>query len=172
MSLVDTAKQFTQAAHESIQQKRKYTNDAYHVHPERVAKLVAMVTDDEAVISAAWLHDVLEDVAPFNSQFNVDAIKKTFGQRVLSLVLEVTDVSRPEDGNRAARKAIDRVHLSQASASGQTIKLADLIDNLLDIQKNDPDFFKVFRREALQLLPFLHKGNQRLFETLENLLGA
>lgn len=169
-NLLEKAKEFAINAHNSIAHKRKYTNEPYHVHPERVANLVATVTSDPEVIAATWMHDVLEDVAPKNSDFNADAIRDAFGDRVLQLVLEVTDVSRPEDGNRAKRKAIDREHLAQASADGKTIKLADLIDNIIDISQHDPNFAKVFKKEAMLDLPFLESGNDILYKRLSDLL--
>jgi (p)ppGpp synthase/HD superfamily hydrolase len=168
--LVEEAKKFAINAHNSINQKRKYVDDPYHVHPERVASIVASVTDDAEMIAAAWLHDVLEDVAPTNSDFNEQAILAAFGPRVLQLVLEVTDVSKAEDGNRAKRKAIDREHLRHASAAGQTIKLADIIDNLTDIAQHDPHFAKVFKNEATLILPLLKQGNGLLYEKLTNIL--
>lgn len=74
----------------------------------------------------------------------------------------VTDVSRPEDGNRRLRKAMDRDHLALASAEGQTIKLADLIDNTASITRYDPGFAKVYMREAVELLGVLKKGDRTL----------
>lgn len=163
--------EFTRRAHDSVNHRRKYTDEPYHVHPERVAKLVAEVTADQEIIAAAWLHDVLEDVAPQNPQFNAETIRQQFGERVLQLVLEVTDVSRPEDGNRAARKAIDRAHLAKASAEGQTIKLADMIDNVIDIGKHDTHFIRVFKKEAKLNLEHLKLGNKVLYERLKKLLA-
>lgn len=169
-NLIERAKIFSINAHRSIAHKRKYTDEPYHVHPERVANLVATVTSDAEVIAAAWLHDVLEDVSPRNSNFNEDAIRQLLGDRVLQLVLEVTDVSKPENGNRAKRKAIDREHLSKASDDGKTIKLADLIDNSIDISKHDPNFAKVFKKEAELDLPYLEAGNKQLYNRLRLLL--
>jgi (p)ppGpp synthase/HD superfamily hydrolase len=168
--LIQKAKKICIKAHDSIGHKRKYTEEPYHIHPERVANLVATVTSDEEVIAAAYLHDVLEDVAPTNSDFNADAIREIFGERVLQLVLEVTDVTTSADGNRAARKAIDRAHLAKASQEGKIIKLADLIDNVIDISKHDPNFAKIFKKEAALLLPDLQIENS-LYERLKELLG-
>lgn len=170
MTLINKAKQFAIQAHDSIQHRRKYTDEPYHVHPERVAKTLASINTDDATIAAAWLHDVLEDVAPLNADFDETAIREQLGQEVLELVLEVTDVSQPSDGNRAARKALDREHLRQASPRGKTIKLADLIDNCQDIKKNDPGFYRVFRKEVLLDLPHLTAGDATLFARLEALL--
>lgn len=167
---IDKAREFAQSAHDSINHRRKYTDEPYWVHPQRVAAMVASETDNEAVIAAAWMHDVLEDVAPSNAHFNEDRIKHEFGQTVLDLVLEVTDVSRPEDGNRLMRKAIDRKHLAQASNYGKLIKLADMIDNVIDIDKHDPGFSKVFRREVSIDLERLRSGSEALYLRLVALL--
>lgn len=170
IELFKKAESFAKSAHDSISHKRKYTDEPYWVHPERVANIVSEVTDDAEVIAAAWLHDVLEDVTPHNNNFNADAIKKEFGDRVLQLVLEVTDISKPEDGNRAKRKTIDREHLSKASPEGKTIKLADMIDNIIDISKHDPHFARVFKKEIALSLPCLNSGNRKLYEIVERIV--
>ena len=169
-NLIKKAEKFAKDAHDSIDHRRKYTDEPYHVHPERVANLVATVTADPDIIAAAWLHDVLEDVAPVNATFNADAIRKLLGERVLRIVLEVSDISKPEDGNRAARKTIDRMHLAKASPEGMTVKLADMIDNMIDISKHDKNFAKVFRQEAILILPHLISGDKTLYERLKKLL--
>jgi len=169
-ALLKQAKQFAIDAHNSIGHRRKYTDEPYHVHLERVANLVATVTTNAEIIVAAWLHDVIEDVAPKNNDFNENAIRQLFGDHVLKLVLEVSDVSKLEDGNRSKRKAIDREHLAKASNEGKLIKLADLIDNVVDISKHDPHFARVIRKEAALLLPSLQSGNKVLYEALKKLL--
>ena len=60
-SKIERAAEFAKAAHEGIDQRRKYTNEPYIVHPQLVAEIVSSVTDDEDMICAAWLHDVVED---------------------------------------------------------------------------------------------------------------
>ena len=77
-------------------------------------------------------------------------------------VLEVTDVSRPEDGKRAVRKAKDREHLAKSSPRGATIKLSDLIDNAIGIAENDKGFAPVYPRECEDLLPVLKHGDEQL----------
>lgn len=170
MNTLEKVSQFAKSAHDSINHRRKYTDEPYHVHLERVANIVASVTSDIDIISAAWLHDVIEDVAPKNPRYNEKAILNTFGERVLKLVLEVSDVSKPTDGNRAVRKALDRAHYAAASPDGKTIKLADLIDNCIDITKHDPHFSRVFLREAKLLLPDLKDGHSTLYHQLKALL--
>lgn len=168
--LIEKAQQFAIAAHDSVHHRRKYTDEPYHVHPARVAALVQTVTEDPEMIAAAWLHDVLEDVTPKNPNYDIQAINIAFGPRVLELVLALTDISRPEDGNRATRKALDRAHMAQGSAEAKTIKLADMIDNMIDISKYDPHFARVFKKEAQLSFPLLAEGNAILYATLKKLI--
>lgn len=154
--LVETAKNY--ACKEHAMQKRKYTGEPYSVHLAEVAAIVSSVTDDENIIAAAWLHDVLED-----TNVTPNELFTEFGSVVTQLVYMVSDVSRPEDGNRAARKAIDHIHLARANADAQTIKLADLISNAKDIVKNDPKFAKVYLQEKRNLLGVLTKGDSSLY---------
>ena len=57
--MVEEARSFAEKAHEG--QFRKGTKRPYIVHPLEVAKIVSTMTDDEEIISAALLHDTLED---------------------------------------------------------------------------------------------------------------
>ena len=153
------ARDFAIAAHAKIGHRRKYTGEPYHIHLLRVAELVAGVQADALTIAAAWLHDVVEDTGATFAD-----IEKKFGKDICRLVRELTDVSRPSDGNRAARKSMDRHHLAKASTSAKTVKLADLIDNTIDISEHDPAFARVYINEAVALLPVLSGGDSRLFD--------
>lgn len=92
-------------------------------------------------------------------------IHAMFGLEVARLVEMLTDVSRPEDGNRAQRKAIDRAHTAQCSSAAATIKLADLIDNTRSIVERDPEFAKVYLEEKRLLLEVLTHGNDAMWRT-------
>jgi hypothetical protein len=155
--LVERAMKYATEAHGRIDQRRKYTGQPYDVHLRRVAEIVQTVTDDAETVAAAWLHDTVEDTpATFQD------IEREFGPAVRGLVAELTDVSRPSDGNRAVRKAIDREHLARASARAQTVKLADLIDNCTDIVRHDEQFGRVFVAEMGALLEVLVEGDPAL----------
>jgi hypothetical protein len=155
--LVARARRYATSAHQRISHQRKYTKQPYEVHLKSVATLVASVTDDAESVAAAWLHDTVEDTPA-----TIEDIREEFGEGIASLVAELTDVSRPSDGNRAARKAIDRVHLGSASRRAKTVKLADLIDNCRDICRHDPRFARVFLAEMAELLDVLREGDERL----------
>jgi hypothetical protein len=164
--LVERARDYATSAHQRIDQRRKYSKQPYHVHLEAVARLVGGVTDDAEMIAAAWLHDTVEDTPA-----TLDDIEAQFGTSVAELVEELTDVSKPSDGNRVRRKAIDRQHSAQASARAKTVKLADLIDNCRDITKHDPRFAKVYLVEMAALLEVLREGDQQLYKQAVKLHG-
>lgn len=154
---------FAELAHRK--QVRKYTGEPYIVHPLEVASIVASVLQDEDAIVASVLHDVVEDC-----KVELETIEKAFGQRVAKFVSDVTDVSRPQDGNRAVRKALDRAHIAAAGYESQTIKLADLISNTQSITQHDPDFAEVYMDEKRQLLAVMNKGNIGLYLRAQTLV--
>ena len=90
MTIIERAELFATAAHGATGQKRKYTDEPYVIHLREVALLVAEHGGDDAMIAAAWLHDVVEDTA-----ITLDEITAHFGEDVASLVFALTDVSRP-----------------------------------------------------------------------------
>ena len=110
-NLLERARVFATAAHAAVGQTRKYTGEPYVVHPLEVANIVLSVGGTEAMVAAAMLHDVLEDTG-----VTFDLLEDEFGEEVAQLVLWLTDVSKPEDGNRSTRKALDRQHSAAAPA--------------------------------------------------------
>lgn len=151
------ARLFATAAHGAIDQRRKYTNDPYIYHLANVVELVRSVPHSQEMLAAAWLHDVVED-----TKITLDTIEVEFGVEVVWLVRWLTDTSKPEDGNRAARKAIDLARLAQAPEAAQTIKVADLIDNSKSIMAHDPGFAAVYTKEKKALLDVLTQANPSL----------
>jgi len=144
------AKQFAQEAHDG--QVRKYTGLPYVTHTEEVAQIVDNYNGSKEMIAAALLHDTVEDTS-----VTLQDIEKEFGSSTADMVKWLTDTSRPEDGNRAVRKEIDRNRLSQAPAAVQLIKAADMISNGKDIKINDPNFAKVYIEEMKLLLAAMTK---------------
>lgn len=158
MNIVDKAQIFATAAHAAVGQKRKYTGDDYIVHPAAVVEIVRSVPHDDAMLAAAWLHDVVED-----THVTIDVIAAVFGDDVADLVGWLTDVSVPTDGNRATRKAIDRAHTAAAPARAQTVKLADLIDNTSSIGQFDPSFWVTYAAEKAAMLAVMNAGDRTLW---------
>jgi (p)ppGpp synthase/HD superfamily hydrolase len=147
MSVDLDAMQFAQLAHQRVGQLRKYTLEPYIVHPAEVVSIVKSVAHTDEMLAAAWLHDTVED-----TDVEINDILEHFGQQVADLVAQLTDVSRPSDGNRAVRKAIDCHHLSRASGAAQTIKVADIISNTASISQHDAKFAVVYIAEIKRVL--------------------
>lgn len=165
--VVEKARIFATAAHAAVKQTRKYTNEPYINHPIEVAAIITNtpITDwDFNMIAAALLHDVVEDTG-----VTIQLIQKEFGEDIADLVGWLTDVSTPEDGNRAQRKRIDLEHTAASPARAQTIKLADLISNTQSIVRYDPNFAEVYLKEKQALLKVLTKGDPTLWEKANDL---
>ena len=161
--VIARAEQFAQKAHAN--HKRKYTGLPYYTHLDEVRNIVKSAGGNINMQAAALLHDTIEDTATTEQD-----IRDEFGPVIAKLVVELTDVSKPEDGNRATRKGIDRDKLAGVSADAQTIKYADLISNGIDIGKNDPKFAKVYHKEKADLLRVMTKGNKNLYQQAYDIL--
>ena len=146
---------FATAAHAAVGQRRKYTETPYIVHPIEVAEIVQSVNHTDAMVAAAYLHDVLED-----TKVTTNVLREEFGDEITALVLWLTSLG--VEGNRAERKALDCEFLAHAPAEAQTVKLADLISNTSTIVQYDPKFAKVYLKEKLDLLGVLTKGDSEL----------
>lgn len=141
---------FAMKAHDG--QKRKYTGEDYIVHPMAVSRMVSLYGGSLVQQAGALLHDVVED-----TQYTLADINANFGHEVATMVKWLTDTSRPEDGNRAIRKEIDRKRLAEAPAEAQFVKLADLIDNSKTIFVFDKGFAPLFKKEMGLLVDSMTK---------------
>lgn len=150
------AKIFAEKAHAG--QVRKYTNRPYITHPSAVVTLVKTVPHVEAMLAAAWLHDVVEDTPT-----RIEDIASVFGPSIALLVENLTDVSTLDMGNRKTRKRHDLAHTAQAYPAAKTIKLADIIDNTRLIVDHDPQFARIYLKEKMELLNVLTDGDPSLY---------
>ena len=164
---LEKVKDFAAEAHRD--QMRKFVNEPYINHPVRVMELVRDYIEDLPVLSAALLHDVLEDT-PITKrklgQFLVGLMSKEDADKTLILVDELTDVYIKTDYpklNRRTRKNKEAERLGNVSPEAQTVKYADIIDNVRDIANQDTDFALVYIRESKQLLQYMTKGNTLLY---------
>jgi guanosine-3',5'-bis(diphosphate) 3'-pyrophosphohydrolase len=145
MDLVGIAAEFARRAHEG--QKRKFTGRPYIEHPGRVAARVSVYPGStEAMVVAAWLHDVVEDTPTI-----LDEVAGAFGPEVARLVGELTNPSNDSSLSRAERKAQDRARLSGVSREAKIIKLLDRIDNLQEVGDAPGGFRSLYAAESLAL---------------------
>ncbi len=161
-------KNFADRAHGD--QVRKFTGERYIGHPVRVMELVLEFNNDIAVLAAALLHDVLEDTAVTPQEllsFLSTVLPEQEAERSLAIVKELTDVYIKRDYpslNRSARKTRETERLVTVSADAQTIKYADIIDNVTDIATQETDFAHVYIQEARAMVTGMDKGDVRMRE--------
>ena len=89
MELVSEAIVFAVKAHDGM--RRKKSESPYVLHPMEAAVIVGSMTDDQNLIAAAALHDVVEDAG-----ITMDEIGERFGARVRQLVECETENKREE----------------------------------------------------------------------------
>jgi myo-inositol-1(or 4)-monophosphatase len=89
MELVSEAIAFAVKAHDGM--RRKKSNAPYILHPMEAAVIVGTMTDDQNLIAAAALHDVVED-----AEISIEEVEEKFGKRVRELVESETEDKRAD----------------------------------------------------------------------------
>jgi guanosine-3',5'-bis(diphosphate) 3'-pyrophosphohydrolase len=166
-NILKEVEQFADWAHGD--QLRKYSPERYIVHPVRVMEMCKPYTSDAAVLSAALLHDVLEDTDVTKQELSqfLNKVMPDQADKTLKLVVELTDIYTKRAFpylNRRKRKMREADRIQQTSGDAQLIKYADIIDNCPEISEKDPDFAKRFLKECRHLLTKMKKGESELRE--------
>jgi (p)ppGpp synthase/HD superfamily hydrolase len=105
---------------------RKDGSTPYIAHPARVALICSALfgCDDETVLAAAYLHDVIEDGGADH-----DEIAGHFGRDIADIVAALSkDMRQPEERREPAYNA----QLAAGPWQARLIKLADVYDNFTD----------------------------------------
>lgn len=87
--LVSEAIAFSTKAHDGM--RRRKSDAPYILHPMEVGAIVGTMTDNQEVIAAGVLHDVVEDAG-----ITIEEIGEKFGARVMELVASETENKREE----------------------------------------------------------------------------
>ena len=138
--MVNRAIEFATKAHEG--QLRKGTSRPYIVHPIEVGDIVSTMTRDEEIISAAILHDTIEDCEGITKEI----LEEQFSERVANIVAQES-----EDKSKSwiDRKTATINHLRVAPIEVKIIGLADKLSNMRDINRDYPvcgeELWKRFR---------------------------
>ena len=85
--MIGEAAVFAEMAHRGV--FRKGTDIPYITHPMEAAVIVSAFTDDEEMIAAALLHDVMEDAGVTREE-----LEQAFGPRVAWLVMDEREDQR------------------------------------------------------------------------------
>ena len=120
---------FAYNAHKGI---KRLSGEDYIVHPVEVAKILVNLGMDEETISAALLHDVVED-----TPVTFKTIKKLFGQNVEKLVKGVTKISslKYESYEDLEMESLKRLFIAMCKdVRVILIKLADRLHNMRTVE--------------------------------------
>ena len=98
--------------------------------------IVATMTNDQELLAAAVLHDVIED-----TDTTADDLRREFGERIAMLVEAESDVrmdgSKADSWHRRKQAALDRL-----TASGRDVKIVALGDKLSNMRAIARDFVR------------------------------
>jgi len=179
LSKVDTPKirkalDFAIEAHSG--QKRKSGED-YVVHPILVAVITSYFNSNEDVVTAAILHDIVED-----TNYTIWYIKDEFGSEVANLVegltkiveIRGTSLAPSHSNEKLAKSAMTFRKMLLASVNDirvLVIKLCDRLHNMLTLDALPPHKQKRIAEETLVVYtPIAHRlGIAKLKNILEDL---
>jgi GTP diphosphokinase / guanosine-3',5'-bis(diphosphate) 3'-diphosphatase len=160
-SILTKALEYSKKAHAF--QTRK-SGEPYIIHPILVASIVASITNDEAMVIAALLHDVVED-----TEINIDEISNLFGPDVAHLVEGLTKIDIIRDSELVPSASNEKLIVSALSfrkmllASIEdvrvlVVKLCDRLHNMLTLDALPPHKQQRIAEETLVVYaPIAHR---------------
>ncbi len=165
-ALVAKAYAFATKAHFGQQ---RLSGEDFVEHPVAVARILSEMEGDAHTLSAALLHDVVEDTNIKNEQ-----IRAEFGVEIAKLVDGVTKLSRIEFRSRVEEQVSNLRKMFLAMAEDWRvviIRLADRLHNLRTLDPIPPDRQKRTAEETLEIYaPLAHRlGIWRFKWELEDL---
>ena len=149
--------------------QKRLTGDDYITHPLNVAWILTDICADGKAISAALLHDTIED-----SDSTFDEIKSLFGEDVAIIVDGVTKINKINFNSDSEQMAANqRKILVGLSADVRVIivKLADRLHNMRTLYVLSEAKQKRKAKETLEILtPVAHRlGMYKIKSELEDL---
>ena len=132
MELVSEAIAFAVKAHDGM--RRKNSDVPYILHPMEAAVIVGTMTDDQNILAAAALHDVVEDAG-----ISIEEIEDKFGKRVRELVESETEDKRadlpPENTWRIRKEESLRVLKETDDIAVLMVWMGDKLSNMRSIYR-------------------------------------
>ncbi|NOQ30619.1 MAG: RelA/SpoT family protein [Helicobacteraceae bacterium] len=165
---------FATDAH-SLQQRK--SGEAYIIHPILVASIVAYISNDESMVIAALLHDVVED-----TEHTIENVESMYGKDVAHLVEGLTKIDTIRDVELVSANSNEKLITSALTfrkmllASVEdvrvlVIKLCDRLHNMLTLDALSPEKQLRISEETLVVYsPIAHRlGISFLKNLLEDL---
>jgi (p)ppGpp synthase/HD superfamily hydrolase len=148
---------YAAAAHRS--QLRKDGQTPYFAHAVRVCLILRQLfgIEDEAILVASVLHDTIEDTTT-----DFDDLEKRFGTVVAEYVALLSKDKRLRED---VREKCYIQALSSAPRAVQLIKLADILDNILDSRNLGPDQQQAVRQRTQGYLEALAINRDSVVQT-------
>lgn len=135
-------------------QLRRWTDEPYVTHCFRVATTVSEYLYQPEYMAIAICHDVLEDT-------EVDL--STIDRRLSSFIgYGVKMLTHDKTLDREARNADYMAQLSLAPSEIQTIKAADILDNITGVVERDTKFAVKYLPEKIEFLDRLERADSHL----------
>ena len=169
VTTINRAYQVAAQAHHS---QLRSSGESYINHPLAVAHIVADIGLDEVSVTAALLHDAVED-----SELTIADVDREFGPEVAAIVDGVTKLERIRFDSREEQQAATMRKMLVAMAKDLrvlVIKLADRLHNMRTIAAMPIDKQQRIAQETLDIYaPLAHRlGMQELKQQLEDLSFA
>jgi GTP pyrophosphokinase len=163
---LQTAYHFSEAAHQG---QFRQSGEPYITHPLAVANILAQWHLDSQALTAALLHDVMEDTAVTKSE-----ISRNFGKPVAELVDGVSKLDRIEFETQEKAQAENFRKMLLAMARDVRvilIKLADRLHNMRTLEAVEPTKRRRIARETLDIYaPIANRlGLNSIYQELEDL---
>ena len=145
---------------------RKMNDIPYVIHPIRITTILHAAGftefDHEDLMIAALYHDLLED-----TDITLKEIEDLFGKKVGEIIVELT---KPE-GTKGRKKDEWLKKFVNSSNNAKIIKLADRIDNLMDMRDVwDAEKQKSYADQAKIILKSCGDANKQLAHKLDSLI--
>jgi len=131
--IVEKAAAFAELKHQG--QLDDNGQDYYKAHVVQVVDILRLVTTNEAILAAAYLHDIIEDTVVTGTELSL-----LFGDHVATLVWEVTHAELPEAAGYSFPNLISKEAIM--------IKFADRLSNISRMESWDPKRQEQYLRKS------------------------
>lgn len=159
MNIIKTAEILARKAHKG---QKQANGKSYIKHPLKVAEILKKWNQDDEIIAAGLLHDVVED-----SDITLRDIKKKFGKRIANLVDAMSVILVKENGKtKKDMPATYRKFIKYAKKEPSLIliKTADMISNIPNMKvTSHRDFVinKSYPRLKMFWLPLITEAGMK-----------
>lgn len=130
---------------------RKFKSVPFILHPMEVAQILATMTDDQEVLAAGILHDILEE-----TDGTLAEIEKRFGKRVAMIVASESENDYPGEDRRATWKRRKEESLKVLKNSTDIgVKMLWLADKLANMRS----MARIYSEQGEELWKTLHQSD-------------